>query len=351
SVSGSLVRTLGYDAAGNVLTYSDITHTYNNRGRLKSTKKGTATRSYVYNALGQRVKASGGTGVATLFAYDEAGHLLGEYNSTGGLIQETVWLGDIPVATLRPGTPIGIFYVHTDHLNTPRRVTRPSDNKKRWEWNPDPFGTTLANENPQSLGAFKYNLRFPGQLYEAHSGLHYNYFRDYDPGIGRYVESDPIGLRGGLNTYLYARANALRYSDPRGLDAWIGGSTGGRIDMFIGGYGARTGHLANVKTGEHCTVSYRCMNVGVGVLAAVGSEASGSLRGPKCGRDLGPVDVSVTFDFIAPTAGGFNFSVDFFGSGVGVGVGPDAGVGAFVGGSICSVRVLQCSNTPCECRK
>ena len=65
---------------------------------------------------------------------------------------------------------------------------------------------------------FQYNLRFPGQIYDADTGLHYNYFRDYDAVTGRYVQSDPIGLGGGLNTYLYVNANPLRYTDPLGLD-------------------------------------------------------------------------------------------------------------------------------------
>jgi RHS repeat-associated protein len=171
----------------------------------------------VYNALDQLVKQSGGPSGTVHYVYDEAGHLLGEYNSTGALIQETIWLGDTPVATLRPGTPIGIFYVHTDHLNTPRRVTQPSGNQLRWTWEADPFGTATPNENPASLGAFKYNLRFPGQIYDSHGGLMQNYFRDYDPAIGRYVESDPIGLLGGLNTYAYARGNPIRNRDELGL--------------------------------------------------------------------------------------------------------------------------------------
>ena len=55
--------------------------------------------------------------------YDEAGHLLGEYSSTGALIQETIWLGDLPVATLRPsGSTVAIYYVHTDHLGSVRKV-------------------------------------------------------------------------------------------------------------------------------------------------------------------------------------------------------------------------------------
>ncbi|WP_256578228.1 RHS repeat-associated core domain-containing protein, partial [Pseudomonas sp. PIC25] len=73
--------------------------------------------------------------------------------------------------------------------------------------NPDVDGDGIATDIP---------LRFPGQLYDAHSALHYNYFRDYDPETGRYVESDPIGLEGGINTYGYVGSNPLRYIDPTG---------------------------------------------------------------------------------------------------------------------------------------
>ena len=82
--------------------------------------------------------------------------------------------------------------MHADHLGSPRAVTRPSDNAIMWRWdNTDPFGANAANENPAGQGTFKYALRFPGQYYDAETGTHYNYFRDYDPTIGRYEESDP----------------------------------------------------------------------------------------------------------------------------------------------------------------
>ena len=86
-----------------------------------------------------------------------------------------------------------------------------------WQWYSDPFGTTPANEDPDHNGAaVTYNLRFAGQYFDKETGLHYNYFRDYDPKTGRYLESDPIGLAGGVNTFTYVRNNSLRYVDPRG---------------------------------------------------------------------------------------------------------------------------------------
>lgn len=103
-----------------------------------------------------------------------------------------------------------------------------------WRWDQaEPFGNNPADENPSGFGAFDLPLRLPGQRYDKETGLHYNYFRDYDPSIGRYGESDPIGLRGGLNTYSYVTGSPLAHVDPSGLailicfrklDSWIAGN-------------------------------------------------------------------------------------------------------------------------------
>jgi RHS repeat-associated protein len=106
-------------------------------------------------------------------------------------------------------------------LGTPQRITRPSDNGRLWQWNKDPFGTLASNENPDSLGAFVYDLRFPGQIFDGQAGLHQNMFRDYSPAIGRYVESDPIGLKGGINTYGYVEGNPISKADPTGEFAFL----------------------------------------------------------------------------------------------------------------------------------
>jgi len=98
----------------------------------------------------------------------------------------------------------------------------------RWRWdNSDPFGNNAPDSNPQGLGEFTYNLRFPGQYFDAETGLHYNYFRDYDPQLGRYLQSDPIGLAGGVNTFGYVGGNPTRWVDPTGENtAVVGGAPG-----------------------------------------------------------------------------------------------------------------------------
>jgi len=217
SVSGGLTRTYGYDASGNATSFGGTTFTYNAAGRLVSASNSSGAMAYLYNALGQRArKSSANTG--TYFAYDEAGHLIGEYDPTGSLIQELVWLGDTPVATVRlEPCGLSVFYIHTDHLNTPRRITRRSTTDVVWSWESDPFGATTPNENPSGLGVFTFNLRLPGQYFDAETGLHYNYRRDYDPATGRYVEADPIRQAGGLNVFIYAANYPTARSDPAGL--------------------------------------------------------------------------------------------------------------------------------------
>ena len=238
-ITGTLARTYSYDAAGHILSYAGVSATYNNAGRLSTVTNGSATETLVYNALGQRIETSGGASGNVLYWYDEAGHLIGEYDSSGNLIEETVWLGDTPVATLRPnGTGVSIFYVHTDQSNTPRQITRPSDNMQMWTWFSDPFGTDAANADPAGAGTFSYYLRFPGQVFDGQIGLHYNDNRYYDPGTGRYITSDPIGLDGGsVSTYGYVDDDPIDLVDPWGLWAapapWDGGADGSGIDGWL----------------------------------------------------------------------------------------------------------------------
>ena len=164
------------------------------------------------------------------FAYDQNGQLLGEYNSSGGVLQEFVWLGGTLLAVLTNSTTAEprVYYAYSDHLNAPRVIVNAAGDV-RWRWISEPFGTTAAESIPNSLENLVVNLRFPGQYFDRESGLSYNYFRDYDGTTGRYAQSDPIGLNGGVNTYAYVGGNPLRYSDPTGQiaiadDVIIGGT-------------------------------------------------------------------------------------------------------------------------------
>lgn len=170
--------------------------------------------SYEYNGAGERVEKTTGA-TKTLFVYGLNGEILGEYDGSGTPIQETIWLDGRPVATKQGNT---VYYVHSDHLGTPRVVT--NGNTVIWRWDSDPFGATAADEDPDGNSTlFTYNVRFPGQYYDTETGQHYNYYRTFDPSTGKYLESDPIGLDGGLNTYDYVGGNPLSFVDPFGLNA------------------------------------------------------------------------------------------------------------------------------------
>ena len=218
-------RRLSYDNAGNTIqdTGKGFTATYDLAGRLETLTKGTVVTRYTYDGLGRRIRKVSSTGAAStvLFAYGQDGQLLGEYDANGKALREYVWLGSTPIAIFTPdpanaANPPLAYYVHADHLDTPRVVVDRSGTG-RWMWLAEPFGTTAPDTNPKGLGVFTQNLRFPGQYADQESGLIYNANRDYDVSTGRYVQSDPIGLAGGINTFAYVDGNPLSYVDPAGL--------------------------------------------------------------------------------------------------------------------------------------
>lgn len=197
-------NSISLDAAGNTLSDGIRSYSYNNAGHLSQV---TGVASYVYNAQRQRTRKTAGS-ESTVYHYDLAGNLLAETRADGTLIRDYVWVDSTPVVKIETGE--NIAYLHTDHLNTPRLATD-TQGAVVWRWEGKAFGDS------QPTGSIAMNLRFPGQYYDAETGLHYNWNRYYDPKLGRYITSDPIGLEGGLNTYAYVKDNPLRWFDPTGL--------------------------------------------------------------------------------------------------------------------------------------
>ncbi len=222
---------------------------------MASATIGANTVAYKFNGLDQRVSKTGPTAVvpsgAAYYAYDEAGQLIGEYDASVKPGFETINLGTTPVAVLKQTgsasnstLQVVAYNVWADHLDTPRVVTRSSDQAIVWRWDSaEAFGATAPNQNPNALGVFSYNQRFPGQLVDLETGNFYNWYRDYRAGVGRYVQSDPIGLAGGINTYAYLGGNPISRVDPPGLCPHCLGATivGGAFGAISGGYGAFIG--------------------------------------------------------------------------------------------------------------
>ncbi|WP_221480411.1 RHS repeat-associated core domain-containing protein [Acidovorax soli] len=283
-----------YNAAGDLLNDGLRTFQYDSQERLEKVTTGTGadapSTQYAHNALGQRVFkteplfASGGSGSTTsgknlnnlladpedqeeaekeqdkgfiqtayefftrlwspgssdaqklgfAYVYGQDGTLLGEYGMGGSASSGTtqyIYLptanGPMPIAAIVNGVA---YAVHSDHLNTPRKLTQP-DGQVAWQWAYSAFGDeqptlgskrfTDATTNPTTgattIPEVTFNLRYPGQYYDKESGLHYNYFRSYSAERGRYTQADPIGLEGGFNRFGYVDANALNLIDPDGL--------------------------------------------------------------------------------------------------------------------------------------
>ncbi len=154
--------------------------------------------------------------------YNETGRWIGDYDDlTGNPIQQVIWLHDLPVGLLvGSGLSQQLYYIEPDMLGTPRVVLDPSRGPQgtavwRWDLEGEAFGDAAPNQDPDGDATpFVFDMRFPGQRYDAATGFNYNYFRDYEAGTGRYSQSDPIGLAGGINTYAYVGGQPLVLSDP-----------------------------------------------------------------------------------------------------------------------------------------
>lgn len=222
------------DTINNITAYKDATKRYeydegNRFSKVIKTENNVQTTlaRYIHNAYGERTIKVKEDGSTSTFMYNDIGQLISEtqYNAAKEKVKEIywVWLDTLPIAQIDipfingvAGTQL-ISYIHSDHLDTPRWATNQSK-QIVWSWQSDTYGNTLANEDPLNVGInTTIPLRFAGQYFDIETGFHYNYFRTYIPDLGRYSQSDPIGLSGGWNTFSYVGGNPLMKSDMYGL--------------------------------------------------------------------------------------------------------------------------------------
>ncbi len=263
----------GYNANGDLTGDGLRSYGYDAEGRLSTATTGATdsspTTRYAHNVLGQRVfkteplyppsqgdesdpgfwsslvafftkmwspATSQAEQLGYAYVYDEQGTLVAEIGSGGtnsagqaSYIYLPTANGPMPIAAVINGHS---YAVHSDHLNTPRKLSNEAS-QPAWQWRYSAFGEeepttaakrftgpeTVPSTGSTSVTPIAFNLRYPGQYADVESGLFYNGYRTYIPTIGRYTQSDPIGLAGGWSRFSYVDGNPLRFIDPKGLQA------------------------------------------------------------------------------------------------------------------------------------
>jgi RHS repeat-associated protein len=202
----------GYDLNANITTENTWTYVYDLSNQLiRVLQGGNQVGEYTFNGAGQRIKKVTQT-ETRIFHYDVWGHLIAETNQSGQMLAEYVYLGDQLLTMIKPGE--SAYYFHNDHLGTPQVLTDETQTVA-WKAAYTPFGEAVT-----SIATVENPFRFPGQYYDAETGLHYNYYRYYNPPIGRYLTPDPIGLDGGINLFGYVN-NPINRIDPLGLEEFL----------------------------------------------------------------------------------------------------------------------------------
>jgi RHS repeat-associated protein len=284
-----------YDAAGNTVSVADKDFAYSDANRMSAVKQvDEVVESYSYNHRSERVLRAPASGDAQLTMYDEAGQWIGNYSAAGLPQQQAIWLDEYPIALI--GAPSAgvpeVAYIQPDHLGTPRVVIDAMRDVAIWEWSNkgEAFGYQAPASDPDGDGvAFDLALRFPGQQATDASEMFYNYQREYDSSVGRYSQSDPIGLKGGVSTFAYVESSPLRSIDSTGLSAT---SEDGKRSFCVNAHiaagsicGGATGYYAGGAAGGVSGAAI-CTPTGPGLAAC---SAGGAIGGSAAGGALGSI--------------------------------------------------------------
>ena len=286
--SGTTIKQagLGYDALNRLFLYNKEIAPANDptvNGPVDPIDQpAPSSYRYLHNAEGLRTRKDRvdpqdpyGTAQATrLYLYDQQQQLIAELDpGTGAIVSETVWMEHQPIAhytrptsapvieqgnTLNPANGLKLYHVHNDHLGTPQVLTDAANDQIAWKAIYDPYGKTIrvTGNGPNNTASIVFNHRQPGQYFDSESGLYYNHHRDFDPGTGRYLQSDPIGLVAGVNTYAYVGGNPVSFTDPEGLRGTIYRGTGDMAGQIWLGNQMRNGAIQNYDSLERRTDRY-----------------------------------------------------------------------------------------------